>query len=65
MRLRSVAVIVGVFAAAALASLFVVRQIAFHPARQAAPAVSAAAPAPEPTPPLEPAATAADGRLEL
>ncbi|WP_242341244.1 carboxypeptidase-like regulatory domain-containing protein, partial [Anaeromyxobacter sp. SG66] len=65
MRFRSVAVIVLVFGAAALVSVFVVRRIAFHPARQVPATVSAAAPVPEVTPPAEPPATAADGQLEL
>lgn len=67
MRTRSVAVIAAVFLAAAALSLFVVLQMTREQPRAVPPAAPAspAALSPAVTPPLEPAATEADGLVEL
>lgn len=66
MRVRPLLLIAAIFGGAALASLFVVRQLPREGQRSApAPFVTAPAPAGAISPPLEPAPTAADGTVEV
>ncbi|HSD20483.1 MAG TPA: carboxypeptidase-like regulatory domain-containing protein [Anaeromyxobacter sp.] len=65
MRIRSVAVIAGVFLSAAGVTALVVRQLSGPGARRDATAAGFAAPTPVVTPALDPPASSADGLIEL